>query len=70
MGKLEDAITDYNITLGLNPSLASSLYGPGIAKLKNGDLASGNSDIESAKRVQPGIADEFQRNGIQRNGIQ
>jgi tetratricopeptide (TPR) repeat protein len=65
MGKAEDAIADYNIALQLNPSLAASLYGRGVAKLKKGDTDSGNSDIESAKRIEPTIADRFQRYGIQ-----
>jgi tetratricopeptide (TPR) repeat protein len=65
MGNLEDAIADYNVALGLNPSLATSLYGRGVAKLKKGDTDSGNSEIESAKRIHPDIADKLQRYGIQ-----
>jgi tetratricopeptide (TPR) repeat protein len=64
MGKVEDAIVDYNMALRLNPGLATSLYGRDVAKQKKGDFAQGNSDIESAKKIQLDIAEEFHRYGI------
>ena len=41
-GQWSSAITDFNTALRLNPRLASSLYGRGYAKTKNGDVAGGN----------------------------
>ena len=44
-GQWDAAIADYNAALRLNPKLASSLYGRGLAKLKNGDTNGGNADM-------------------------
>lgn len=34
LGQFDDAIADYNAALKINPKIASSLYGRGVAKLK------------------------------------
>jgi len=65
MRNLDAAIADYDKALLLDPRKATSLYGRGVAKLKKGDIAGSNSDIESAKRIQLDIVDEFKRYGIQ-----
>ena len=51
--KLSLAIDDYDAALKLNPKQASSLYGRGIAKLRSGSSAAGNSDIAAAKAINP-----------------
>jgi hypothetical protein len=45
----DEAIADYDAALKLNPKMAASLYGRGLAKQKNGDQAGGDADIAAAK---------------------
>ena len=52
LGELDNAIADYDAALKLNPKLAASLYGRGLAKLKKGDTGGGNADITAAKAIQ------------------
>ena len=64
MGDFNKAIADYDQSLLLGGE-ASSLYGRGIAKLRNGDAEAGNKDIAAATKSQPGIAEEFRGYGVQ-----
>jgi formylglycine-generating enzyme len=57
--RFDDAITDYNSALRIEPKSAASLYGRGIAKWKKGDKSSGDDDTEAAKEIKPSIAQEF-----------
>lgn len=59
MNQLDLAIADYSTALGMNPKLAPSLYGRGLAKLKKGDKGGGNMDLTAAKAVDSNIANEF-----------
>ena len=58
-GSFKDAVIDYDTALGINPNQASSLYGRGLAKRRNGDSAGGDRDIDPAKDIQSDIVDEF-----------
>ena len=58
------AIADYTAALKIDPKIASSLYGRGLAELKKGSAATGNADIAAAKAFNPKIADEFSRYGV------
>jgi tetratricopeptide (TPR) repeat protein len=58
------AIDDYSAALQLDPKLATALYGRGLAKLKQGDKAGGENDVEAARAIQADIADEFARYGV------
>ena len=44
---------------------ASALYGRGLAKLRNGDVAGSNADISAAKTIRAEIGDDFTRYGVQ-----
>jgi hypothetical protein len=59
MGQWDWAIDDYNAALRINPMLASSLYGRGLAKLKKGDPTGGNADIAAAKAIEANIVAGF-----------
>ena len=48
----------------MEPNRPSALYGRGTAKLKKGDNSGGNSDIASAKAIEPDIADNFVVYGV------
>jgi hypothetical protein len=50
--------------LAQRPRSASSLYGRGLAHLKQSDKADGERDIEAAKRINPDIATQFQHWGV------
>jgi tetratricopeptide (TPR) repeat protein len=64
MTQFDAAVSDYGAALRINPKLAFSLYGRGLARLKNGD-ASGEADAAAAKALQPDIAEEYARYGVQ-----
>jgi tetratricopeptide (TPR) repeat protein len=53
LGKIDDAIKDYDAALKLDPKLAGALYGRGVAKMKKNDRAGGGADIASAKVCAP-----------------
>ena len=63
MRRLDLAITDYDAALKLSPELASALYGRGEAKRIKGDAAGADRDVLAAKRIDPGISDDFARFG-------
>jgi hypothetical protein len=58
------ALAEFEAALKTNPRLASSLYGRGLTKLKQGDIAGAEADMAAAKMLQDNIADEFGRYGI------
>ena len=58
------ANADYDAALAQNAKDADSLYGRGLAKLRNGDAAGGNADIAAAKTIDGGIAETFARYGV------
>jgi tetratricopeptide (TPR) repeat protein len=59
LGRVDEAIADYNAALAAQPDKPHSLYGRGLARLKKGDTAGGNADITRAKQVSPQIELEF-----------
>jgi tetratricopeptide (TPR) repeat protein len=63
-GKYDRAIADYDAVGKLDPKAADGLYGRGIAKLKKGDTAGGNSDIAAAKALEADIAEQFVKYGL------
>ena len=62
-GRFQDAITDYDAAIKGSPQDSWSLYGRGIAKLRLGDSAGGQADIEASKGVQD-VAAEFAAYGF------
>jgi tetratricopeptide (TPR) repeat protein len=64
MSQFDAAVSDYDAALRFNPKRAFPLYGRGLARLKNGDTA-GESDMAAAKALQPDIAEEYARYGLQ-----
>jgi len=64
MGQFDSAIQDYSSALRIEPRLASALYGRGLARLKKGDAAGGNADVEAARKLQTKVADDFSQYGV------
>jgi len=65
-GKYEDAIDSYDQALEKSADFAVSRYGRGLAKLKKGDVAGGEADLNEAERLQPGTAAYFKLFGFDR----
>lgn len=64
LGRPDDAILDFNAALEANSKLATSLYGRGLAKLRNGDRAGADADMAAAKAIKADVAEELARYGI------
>lgn len=62
-GRFQEAIADYDSAIQGSPQDSWSLYGRGIAKLRLGDTAGGQADIEASKTVQD-VAPEFAAYGF------
>ena len=62
--EFDEAVVHYDAALALNPRLASSLYGRGVAKLRDGNSAQGATDITAAKTIQANIETVMAGRGI------
>jgi tetratricopeptide (TPR) repeat protein len=62
-GRFQDAIADYDAAIQRSPQDSWSLYGRAIAKMRMGDTAGGQADIEASKQVQD-VAAEFAAYGF------
>jgi tetratricopeptide (TPR) repeat protein len=60
----DDAIADFDKALDIAPQRAFSLYGRGIARRNKGDTAGAETDMASAKAIEPDIADSYAGYGI------
>jgi tetratricopeptide (TPR) repeat protein len=63
-GRFDKSIADYNDALRLNPKAALSLYSRGLAKIRAKKTAEGEADMVQALKLEPGVADQFNRLGI------
>jgi len=59
LGRLDDAIVEYDAAVKRSASRAFTHLGRGIAKQRKGDTAGGDADIIAAKIINPRIAKEF-----------
>lgn len=64
LGRLDDAIAQYDEGLKVYAKSAHSLYGRGVARRKKGDVAGGDADIAAAKAAKGDIADLFAQWGV------
>jgi tetratricopeptide (TPR) repeat protein len=64
LGRLEDAITDYDTALALTPNQAESLFGRGLAKLRSGKKTEGEADLAAARASSSNIDSEFAGYGL------
>ena len=63
-GDWTKAESDYSEAIGMQPNLASSLFGRGIARKRLGNAASGKADIAAATLIDPQIADTYASYGV------
>ena len=64
-GQWDNAISDYDAALQLDPKLASALYGRGIAKRKNGDAQNSKTDTAAALTMDANVRANFTRFGVE-----
>ena len=64
LGDFDKSINDYTASLEIRPKNAGSLYGRGLAKLKNNDRSGGEDDIARAVSIAPGAADSYKKMGL------
>jgi tetratricopeptide (TPR) repeat protein len=64
LGQYREAIADYGEALKGYAGRTESLYGRGIAKLRNGDADGGKEDIATATGIDAGIAKTFADWGV------
>lgn len=63
LGKVKEALADYERASVLAPKEASPLYGRGLAKKKLGDRTGGDADIAAARSLEPGIVEFYAKAG-------
>jgi len=63
-GRFNDAITQYTAALAVDPTQEDSQYMRGIAKLRAGDKAGADADIEAATAADKTIAGRFAGYGL------
>ncbi len=66
LGAHEKAIDDYDEALDLQPKDASSLYGRGLARLRQGQAEEGEQDIAAALAIDAKVATRFTAMGLTR----
>jgi tetratricopeptide (TPR) repeat protein len=64
LGRIEEAIADYDAALKLRPAQASSLFGRGIVKLRKGATEDGQADLSAARAIDPRIDAQFADYGV------
>ncbi len=64
MGRLQQAVTDFDAALKYSPKLAEALYARGVARRKLGDVKRGLADIEAARALDASVAESFAIYGI------
>jgi len=65
LGRFGDAVADYTEALKARPSQSTSLYGRGLAKLRNGATEAGLVDLKAARAVDEKIDAQFADFGLQ-----
>ena len=63
-GDWAKAESDYSEAVGIQPNLASSLFGRGVARKRLGNAAGGKADIAAAMLIDPKIADTYASYGV------
>ena len=64
LGNYDRAISDYDNSLKLAPKNAWSLYGRGVARIREHKIPEGEADIAAATAIWPAVGEEFKRRGI------
>jgi hypothetical protein len=65
LGFPRSAVADYDAALTVDARHASALYGRGLGRLRTGEATEGNNDIARALAINPRLAEDFARFGVQ-----
>ena len=64
IGEFDAALRDYNSALVIRPTFAYPLYGRGIVYMRQGNLARGQDDLTTARKLDSGIDGVFRAVGV------
>lgn len=65
MGNFSEALLQYDAVLQVDPRHARALYGRGYAKARRGDPEGGAADMAAARGLEPDVAREYRRLGLE-----
>ena len=61
LGEFSRSVASYDAALALRPKSASALFGRGLDELHERKVAAGRSDLATAEKIDPGVANRFSR---------
>ena len=64
LGRYQESIASYSLALASDPAEAMSLYGRGIAKLRDGDANGGQADMAQARAIGFKVEGAYQSYGV------
>jgi tetratricopeptide (TPR) repeat protein/predicted aspartyl protease len=64
LGDLKNAVHDYDTALQIDPKIATSLYGRGLAELREGQKTQGEADLAAGEKVYGGVGKIFANMGL------
>jgi len=64
LNQFDKAIADGNASIQADPKQSSAFYIRGLAKRRSGDVAGGDTDIATAKSLDPRVADAYTPYGV------
>jgi tetratricopeptide (TPR) repeat protein len=64
LGRVSDAIDSFNAALKINSKFPTSLYGRGLAKMRNEDREGADIDMAEALSIKINVADDLARLGF------
>jgi tetratricopeptide (TPR) repeat protein len=64
LGRVDEAIKQYDAAIRAQPKAAWALYGRGLAELKKGQKAEGEADIRAATAIAPNLPQDAKRYGL------
>jgi tetratricopeptide (TPR) repeat protein len=65
LGRLDDAIADFDRALSLAPEQSASLFGRGVARNRKGDRAGAKRDLAAARRIAFDVDSRFRLYGVE-----
>lgn len=64
LGRIDDAIGDYDRALAKRPNIPSSLFGRAVGWARKGDRPKSENDVAAATKIDPNVRATFERYGI------
>jgi tetratricopeptide (TPR) repeat protein len=64
LGRLDEALADYNAALDKRPKMAGSLFGRALVKLRKGADADGQADLAAARAIDPKVDTQYADYGL------